>query len=258
MPARRKKKGGDGAHDNEERWLLTYADMITLLLVLFVVLYAMSTPSTPKFLAFRAGLTSAFNPSAIATSGGNGLLSQSTLQSELNNNQSISPLAGAVKLSSETNTKLVHDRMTNLATTLQRALIAKHLQAYASVTQTTRGVIVQILADKAFFASDVATLGSLGDEIVDTVGGIVSSYQNNIEVEGYADNQPIVSGPFTSNWELSAVRAANVVNRLNTVDRIESGRLASVGFGSNDPIASNATPAGRQENRRIDVVILGK
>ena len=257
-PARRKKKTGEGAHDNEERWLLTYADMITLLLVLFVVLYAMSTPSTPKFLAFRAGLTAAFNPSAIATSGSNGLMSQSTLESQLNNNQSISPLANNVKLANANFTKLVNDRMTNLATSLQRALIAKHLQSYASVTQTTRGVVVQIMADKVFFASGEATLGTLGNEIVDTISGLIAGYPNNIEVEGYADNQPILGGPFSSNWELSGVRAANVVNRFNSVDHIKASRLASVGFGANDPVASNATPQGRQQNRRIDVVILGK
>src|SRR5487761_2163680 len=195
-PARRKKKTGEGAHDNEERWLLTYADMITLLLVLFVVLYAISTPSTPKFLAFRAGLTAAFNPSAIATSGGNGLMSQSTLQSELNNNQSISPLANNVKLANANYTMLVNDRMTHLATSLQKALIAKHLQGYASVTQTTRGVVVQIMADRVFFASGNAALGTLGNEIVDTISGLIVRYPNNIEVEGYADNQPILSGPY--------------------------------------------------------------
>lgn len=255
---RSRKKGGEGHHDNEERWLLTYADMITLLLVLFVVMFAMSTPSQPKFLAFRAGLTAAFNPSAIATPGGNGLLSQSSLESQLNNNQSISPLANSARLSSLSNVKLANDTMTKLATSLQKALDSKHLQGYASVTQTTRGVVVQILADEVFFKSDVASLGALGVKIVDTIGRIIATYSNKIEVEGYADNQPIISGPYSSNWELSAVRAANVVNRLNTVDLIPSGRLASVGYGSNDPIASNATPAGRAQNRRIDVVILGK
>src|SRR5487761_2069685 len=104
-PARRKKKTGEGAHDNEERWLLTYADMITLLLVLFVVLYAISTPSTPKFLAFRAGLTSAFNPSAIAQTGASGLLSQQ------NKHQSISPMRAATRTH-----PLTHDAMTALAT----------------------------------------------------------------------------------------------------------------------------------------------
>jgi chemotaxis protein MotB len=209
----------------------------------------MSTPSTPKFLAFRAGLTAAFNPSAISTNGGNGVLEQTTLQSITNNNSSISPLSGDAQQK---------NNMTHLAAALEKALMKKQLQGSAAVTQTTRGVVVQILADKVFYASDSAALGTVGAEIVDTIAGVIRSYPNNIEVDGYTDNQAIYGGPFTSNWELSSVRAANVVNRLNTVDHLSAGQLASVGYGANDPVASKATPEGRLENRRIDVVILEK
>jgi chemotaxis protein MotB len=177
-------------------------------------------------------------------------LEQTSLQSQLNQNQSISPLAGAVKLT--------NDNMTHLATALEKALMAKKLQADAMVTQTTRGVVVQILADKVFFGSGVASLGSVGDQIVDTIAGIIRSYPNAIQVDGYTDDQPVLGGPFNSNWELSSVRAANVVNRLNVIDHLNPSQLSSVGYGANDPVAPNTSPYGRLQNRRIDVVILGK
>jgi chemotaxis protein MotB len=250
MPAaaRKKRKAAAGSHDNEERWLLTYADMITLLLVLFVVLFAMSDPSIPKFLAFRNGITAAFNPSAISTNGGNGLMEQTSLQSTTSANSSITPLHDKVQAST--------NDTASLAKAIEASLRAKHLTGDATVTQSANGVVVEILADKVFFASDIATLGTVGQQIVDAVGAVIASYPNRIEVEGYTDSQPVVAGPFSSNWELSAVRAANVVERLNTIDGINTDRLSSVGYGSNSAIASNSTPAGRQLNRRIDVAIL--
>ncbi len=139
---------------------------------------------------------------------------------------------------------------------MERALGAKHLQSAAQVTVSTKAVVVQILADKAFFASDSAALGAIGNEVVDTIAGVVQNQPNDLVVEGYTDTEPITGGPYNSNWELSAVRAANVTNRLNVVDGIAARRLSAQGYGQTDPVKSNATPAGRAENRRVDVVIL--
>lgn len=249
VSSRRKRSRPEEAEENEDRWLLTYADMITLLLVLFVVLFALSTINASKFQSFRQGLTTAFDPSAIVSPGANGLLSQTTLQSQSNANQAITP---------PTVTPAANAQTSQIAAAVETGLISRKLEHFATVTTTTRGVVVQILADKAFFASGVADLGPTGDSIVDTIANTIERYPNKVQVEGYTDNQPIDGGIFTSNWELSAVRAANVVNRLDVVDHIAQSRLASVGYGETRPVASNATPIGRAENRRIDVVILGK
>ena len=247
---RRPRRRVDDASENEDRWLLTYADMITLLLVLFVVLFALSTINASKFQSFRQGLTSAFNPTAIDTPGANGLLDQSSLESQLSLNQAVGlppPLTQASVA-----------QLSKIFSAVEAGLLAKRLEGYATVSATAEGVVVQILADKAFFASGSADLGTIGDTIVDTIANTIGHYPNKIQVEGYTDNQPIEGGPFTSNWELSAVRAANVANRLDVVDRVAQSRLSSVGFGETRPIASNATARGRTENRRIDVVILGR
>lgn len=250
VATRRRKALVEDSHENEDRWLLTYADMITLLLVLFVVLFALSSINASKFQSFRQGLTSAFDPSAIISPGGNGLLGQTSLQSQLNINQTVSRPPSL--------TQAARAQMNQIASAVQTGLLSKRLQNFATVTTTSKGVVVQILADKVFFASGVANLGPTGDSIVDTIANTIGRYPNDVQVEGYTDNQPIAGGLFTSNWELSAVRAANVADRLDVVDHIGQNRLSSVGYGETRPVASNVTAFGRAENRRIDVVILGK
>ena len=138
---------------------------------------------------------------------------------------------------------------------ITRAIEAKGLQSGFSTSIQTRGLVVQVLTDKVFFASDSADLGTEGEAVVDTMASVLRTTSNGIEVEGYTDNEPITGGPYSSNEALSAVRAASVVTRLVDVDGLDQNRLAATGFGDSDPIATNATAAGRALNRRIDFVI---
>lgn len=242
--------GGEHGEENAERWLLTYADMITLLLALFIVLFAMSSINQRKFLAFEMGLTATFNPSAITKAGSIGLLNQTSLtQSAQPNSANVSTIGkGAMSANQK--------QLSQIAQKVEAALSKKHLQGAASVAISRTGVIVQVLADKAFFATDSAALGQVGDTVVDTIAGVVRKDPNNLVVEGYTDNVPITGGPYNSNWELSAVRAANVANRLNVIDGIAASRVSAQGYGQTHPLDSNATAAGRAQNRRIDVTIL--
>lgn len=146
--------------------------------------------------------------------------------------------------------------LSHIASRINQALQAADLSQDATTTLSKRSVSVQVLADKAYFANDSATLGATGDRVVDTIAGVVRTLSNDVRVEGFTDNTPIVGGPFISNWELSAVRAVNVVQRLQTHDGIAGGRLSAIGYGTTRPVVPNTTPANRAENRRIDVVIL--
>jgi chemotaxis protein MotB len=234
--------GGGHEEGNSERWLLTYADMITLLLALFVVLFALSTISAKKFLELKMGLTKTFSQSAVTQQGGNGLLHQTSLQSHagITQSSSIVPAPSPSQIERQ----------------VQAALDRAGLGGTASVTTETQGVVVRVLADKAFFATGSADLGSVGDAVVDTIASVVRPDPNHLVVEGYTDDQPITAGLFASNWQLSGVRAANVVQRLSTVDGVAEDRLQADGFGDTRPVAPNTTPAGRSQNRRVDVVIL--
>ncbi|MHB1583693.1 MAG: flagellar motor protein MotB [Acidimicrobiales bacterium] len=247
---------------NSERWLLTYADMITLLLALFVVLFALSTINNKKFLELKLGLTKTFNQSPITSSGSNGLLQQTDLTSHPGISQDRSTVnaghaAPIDASSSQSQSQSQSPSLAQISQQIDQALAQSNLSQYATTSVSTRAVTVQVLADKAFFAVDSANLGSVGDQVVDTIAGVIRADPNNVAVEGYTDNQPIYGGPYSSNWELSAARAADVVERLNAVDGLPMTRLQAIGYGQTHPIASNATPAGQAENRRIDVVILG-
>lgn len=247
--SRRRRASAHGAeHENTERWLLTYADMITLLLALFVVLFAMSTISIKKFTEFKLGLTETFNPSAVVLPGGNGLLTSPALSGATGTSTSTG-------IGSQSKPNLA--QLQKIAAQISHDLAVRGLAKDANVSLGSNSVIVQILADRVFFQSDSASLGQVGNEVVDTIAIVVRPKPNLIEVQGFTDNQPITGGPFASNWVLSAARAADVANRLNVTDGIPPTRLNATGYSDTHPVVPNISPANQAKNRRIDVVILG-
>jgi chemotaxis protein MotB len=253
--SRRRKSGGHGGEHGPgmERWLLTYSDMITLLLALFVILFALSTINVRKFKLFEQGLSSAFNDKVLTTnSGGNGLLPKSNSLVPNAKTTSSTPVATVA----QTHTGQASPALEKIAASVTQALQSAGLSQFASTQVEHHGVVIQMLADKTYYASDSATLGTTGDAVVDTIASVLRTIPNDVEVQGYTDNEPVLGGAYTSNWELSAVRAVNVVRRLVTVDGITRNRLTAVGFGSTHPIAPNTTTASRAQNRRVDVVIL--
>jgi chemotaxis protein MotB len=233
----------DEEHENAERWLLTYADMITLLLALFMVLFALSSVSANKFAAFKEGLTSAFKSSANSSptlKGGTGLLAQPALATK--------PVVIPHPASASAQLQQVQKQ-------IDKALRSTHQQSNAAVHLTKQGLIVRVLTNKVFFATGKALLEPEGAHVIDTVGKVIVNDPNAVEVLGYTDNTP-VNGSQLGNFELSSARANTVLERLATHSAIDPGRLSATGDGANHPVASNATAAGKAANRRVDIVLL--
>ncbi len=228
---------------NSERWLLTYADMITLLMVLFIVLFAMSTVNIKKFNSFKSGLA-VFSPTSPSAShpsvlpGNQGLLKDPSLITH-----SILPQTSVMNLQ-------------QISSLIKSSLISQHLNQDVNLHIAHRGLVIRMLTDKVFFKVDSATLQPQGQQVVNGLGKILAKLPNNIAVEGYTDNQPIIGGPFSSNWELSAVRAVTVLHHLVHSDGIPPQKIHAVAYGSQKPRYSNTTASGRAKNRRVDVVIL--
>ena len=269
MSRRSRHRGGhDEAHGNDERWLLTYADMITLLLALFIVLFAISTINQKKFLALALGLKENFNPKPGLLANSNGLLKNASLAPTAGQKltppiKSIPTTTTTIPGSQATNgsgpsTSVPISQLQQLQQQINNALAKQNLQAYVSLQTTTRGLVVQILADKVFFATGSADLGPIGDKVVDTVSTVLKTDTYNINVEGYTDNQPVIGGVYSSNEELSAVRAVNVVLRLEKPDGLNPSRLSATGYGDTHPLAPNNSPQNMALNRRIDIVILSQ
>jgi len=256
--------GGEEAEvENSERWLLTYADMITLLLALFIVLFAVSTINTKKFEALALGFQQSFSPNPGVLPSSNGVEQYDSLTPTAGPRQvQQSPsISSSVKQQAEQSaasslSSSSEKQLSSVDQKIEKAIVAKGLQAGLSTSVQSRGLVVQVLTNQVFFASDSADLEQQGEEVVDTIASVLKSTSNMIDIEGYTDNQAITGGPYTTNEELSAVRAASVASRLIDDDGLDPDRLAATGFGASDPVAPNDTPADRALNRRIDFVIL--
>ena len=227
---RRRGDAWSGEHgDNSERWLLTYSDMITLLLVLFIVLFALSTINQAKFHEFKQSVSR-----AVLSNVPHGLTARRTPAST---------------------TRTATDHLQYLRRELSAALRARGLLRDVTFTINATGLVEGLVADSTFFATASATLAAVGEAIVDTSAHVLSRVPNDIEVAGYTDNRVILSGPFPNNWALSAARAATVVVRMTQVDGVSPGRVILLGYGQYHPLATNATPVGRAENRRVNIVV---
>lgn len=217
------------------RWLLTYADLITLLLAFFIILYALSQTEAQKFSLLSQALAQQFNSrSVVGTSPGPSI---------------ISGLSGTRAEQGELKT------LSRLEDQLNARLKQAGLGGQVAVTSTPRGVEVSLNAT-LLFASGSARLTPHAVAIIRSVGEVLKTVPNDVEVAGYTDSRPIRTARYPSNWQLSAMRAANVVWVLSQVPGIQPQRLSLAGFGRYHPVASNATPAGRQANRRVNILVL--
>ena len=221
-------------HDlSQERWLLTYADMITLLLVLFIVLFALSKINQAKYRQFQQSIS---HVKLVGTSVAHGTTS--------------APSHGKAPLSAAASA-----RLRQIEQALTHALAAEGLLGDVTITIDASGLVEGLVADSTFFVTDSAQLSPLGDEIVDTSGRVLDSYPNNVEVAGYTDDQQITGGPFANNWALSAARSSTVVERLTTVDSVNPERVVAIGYGQYHPVVPNSSPAAEAENRRVNIVV---
>ena len=272
MSARsRRRRGAAAGHDNDERWLLTYADMITLLMALFMVLFSISSVNISKFKTLQNSLRAAFSGSILP--GGRAVL-QSGSESTRNHTPATSEIPSIMPLTPNI------PKPTNMnASASVRAALAqieagsaeqsdfvalKHrIDAYARANgfsaevQTLiqpRGLVIRVLTDKLLFDSGQATLQPEGLPLLNEISNLLTIDKTHpILVEGYTDTVPIATAQFPTNWELSTARATTVVRYL--IGRgTDTTRLGAAGYAYLHPIASNATAAGRARNRRVEIV----
>ena len=220
---------GDHHDGNAERWLLTYSDLITLLLVLFIVLFAMSKVSQAKYREFKQSMTHA-------------ILSDTP--------------HGTTKLHSKSSASLMATRrLQKLKRELSAALKARGLLGDVTLSIRSSGLVVGLVADSTFFVTASANLSPVGVEIVNASASVFKGYSNAIEVAGYTDNRSISGGLYPNNWALSAARASAVVVRMTQIDGVSPSRVILLGYGQYHPVGSNATASGRAENRRVNIIV---
>jgi chemotaxis protein MotB len=236
--------------ENHERWLISYADFITLLFALFVVLYALSKIDENKYKVFGNSLNFAFG-SALLVKPGVGepappVQSEQELLLKSLVDRRNARLAEQLRVQNEATQNMLKNLHQAMAVLIKAELV--------SVNKTPRGVTIDINAS-ALFEQGEATLQRSALRTLSALAKVLEAGTQGIEVEGHTDDIPIFTPQFPSNWELSAARASSVV-RLFIDQGVAAERLRAVGLSSFHPIGSNETAEGRIRNRRVTVIIL--
>lgn len=249
-----KKKHHDEGHVNHERWLVSYADMITLLMVLFVVLFAMSKTDVAKYAVLRDSLQRAFSvpvlqgnePTSLKGAGGASFVPP-MISPPLE--QELLAMTGA-----PTDARMAA-ALHEIRQVLLQVPVPSDTSGRVEVGASREGIVIS-LAGNILFDSGKSDLKPSGMALLDTLAERLRTMPNEIRVEGHTDNVPIATPLYPSNWELSSARATTVGRYLAEQNGIAPNRLSAAGYGEFRPVAPNDTREGRARNRRVDLVVL--
>jgi chemotaxis protein MotB len=266
MSARRSSRGGgrrrygaEASHD-EERWLLTYADMITLLMALFMVLFSITSVNKSKLEVLSKTLQEAFS--------GKVLPGGTSIRDTGADPKSTSPPAAAAipaitsvvgqsgSVAAAARAAKEQDSFVHLKQQIDAYSSSHGLQSKVQTVIAQRGLVIRLLTDRVLFDSGAADLKPQALPVLAQVAGLLRSKSTQpIMVEGHTDPVPIHGSVFPTNWELSTARASRVVRSL-IAGGVPAGRLSAAGYAALHPIGTNATDAGRSRNRRVEIVLL--
>ncbi len=244
------KKKEHEKEPNHERWLVSYADFITLLFAVFVTLYAMSQTDKKKAEEVLASMRESFGYSTTSAGAKPTVIdtgSMSVIPSMHKMTQA--PKRGKSRGSEQ------DFRATKAS--IEAYLMKVGAQNKVSVSVTQRGLVVS-LKEAGFFDSGSATLKPGSYALLNDVMASLASYSNGVRVEGHTDNVPISSAAYPSNWELSTARATNVLRYLVKQEDFDPANISAAGYGEYRPVADNSDADGRAKNRRVDIVLLNE
>lgn len=240
--ARRSKRT---EHDNHDRWMISYADFVTLLFAFFVVMYAISSVNEEKYKTFSSSLNTAFALRPDAAPAGVVATQQDAVLKALVDKRT-------ARLGEQQ--RKIQEQMKNLADGLSEVMAPMIGQRTVSINQTRRGVVIDISASVLFRTGDANLQPGMLD-VLRQVAAVLVKEELSIEVEGHSDDIPIATVQFPSNWELSSARASSVVRAL--IDNgVPEKRLSVVGLASNQPLVPNDSAENRARNRRVLITIL--
>lgn len=233
---RGRAQGGGASNENAGgmRWLLTYSDLITLLLAFFIILYSISRLDVSKFQAITQSLKMAFN-----------------------GRPAVIPLGKAPPTDLIPKPVTHPSNLQKLFAEIQHLIQQEGLAGHVSVAMAPEGIVISFF-QPVLFASGSATLRPAAKPVLMKVAALVNNVPNQVNVRGYTNNVPIHTGTFPSNWELSAGRALTVLHFLVAQGAVAPTRLRATAFGQYHPFVPNTTRHNLAENRRVELVILRK
>jgi chemotaxis protein MotB len=271
---RKKKHHEEEEHENHERWLVSYADMMTLLMCLFIVLFAMSQVDAKKFAALASGLAESFGApvQAMNDSGSSsdaGILDAMPAPVDV---QSVTPEtrtpsqsdvdAAAAKAAAEQAKRVeaeaqhAYDQLAGIRDKIDASLTAAGYAGAAKYQIDERGLVVHVVSDGVLYNAESAALRPDGVRVLNAVAPAITGLPNQVRIEGHTNSIPVTpGGRYPSNWELSTDRATTVVRYL--IGRgIPAARLSATGYADTQPLVPDSDPSAVTVNRRVDIVVL--
>jgi len=235
--ARRKKRGNDGGGLTGKEWMDTYSDMVTLLLTFFILLYTFSSVDNNKLKSISQAFQSMFS----GQSGQN--------MFDYNENVGDSPVTGEeVQLPNEGEIDSMYNQVKNFVD-------ANNMEADVQIREDDRGVILQI-KDSILFESGKSDLKEDSKAMLNKINSLITTFPNNIIIEGHTDNVPINNDKFNSNWELSSGRASTVVRYFVEDKKQKPDRFTASGCGEFKPLVANDSDEHKAQNRRVNILIV--
>ncbi|HEX7097170.1 MAG TPA: OmpA family protein [Acidimicrobiales bacterium] len=254
-------------HVNHEAWVIPYADMLTLLMGLFLVLWSMSTTDMAKLEALRESLAEGFGLGSSATpsiidGGSDGLLEAGdglgVTAARADDPTELERARQALERE-EQHARAVAAANKQLAD-IERMILESAQEAGVGdaigTRREERGLVVTVVTDEVLFSPGSADLAPDGKAVLDALVPALRRFDNPLAIEGHTDNVPINTSRFPSNWELSTARATSVLRYLVDVHGFAAHRMTASGYGEQRPIGDNATAEGRAANRRVELVVL--
>ena len=243
-----KKKKGGHEDENGGAWLLPYSDLMTLLLAVFIVLFAVSQVDAAK----AQLMSEQFSDK---------MMSHEAAQSTQANREVEQKDASVTSIATDQVESFIEqyelDKLQKLKEQLDAMLESKGLTGSVSTIIDVRGLVIRF-NNAILFDSGSAEIKKESQSVLVDVAKLVDTMQNYIRIEGHTDTVPMSSAIYPSNWELSTARASSVVKLLISQCNFSPEKLVAVGYGEYKPVADNSTPEGRQKNRRIDIIVMSE
>jgi chemotaxis protein MotB len=257
----RRRRHDEEEHENHERWLVTYADMLTLLMVLFIVMFAMSQVDEKKFNALRAGLADGFGNSSSFMQGSDSLLEdqpdlaeQSVVSSQVFD--SVPTTAGTEAGEAAETARRELGRLEEIQRDAEKVLREHGLSQDVKMSIDDRGLVISLVSRHVVFENDVADLSPRGEHVVDALAPVLRQLPDELRIDGHTNQVKVRPLYFATDWDLSAARAVTVLRRLDEVGQVPAARLSVAAFGHERPLVDPSKPGSQQVNKRVDIVVL--
>ncbi|WP_436698109.1 flagellar motor protein MotB [Nocardioides sp. BYT-33-1] len=272
---RRRRRESEEEHENHERWLVSYADMITVLMALFIVMFAMSQVDEQKYQQLKDGLADGFGRERSILNGASPV-SNAKGTSDPGEASYAMLLAQVPEAQRETVARIVEeserlrrqraygdaraeaDRLLEVWRQIDRALRDQGLRDDVRASIDDRGLVVSLVSQHVVFEPDVAELTARGRSVVDTIAPVLAVLTEPIELDGHTNQEPVQPRYYPSDWELSVARALHVLHRLEGAHDIPARRLRATGFGHTKPLVDPAVRGSQRVNKRVDILVLSQ